>query len=205
MKLAKILWATGSVLINIVIFIYIYLTSNAPKDTSEKYAYLNENWSIYEAHWKAELLIMTMITIGAVYFAIHLKKISWSIISVGQLILLTMYPIMLGGYRNTPLEIAEMANNMAIIIFIFGNLTFFSGLLYLYVTDTILKKRLRIAAIILSSIAVITFTLVFIGLITWKQALVTAPLMNILYIINAYYGLQLKAYSVKNEDRVAVA
>ena len=125
MKLAKLFWSIGSVLINIVIGIYIYLSSNAPKNRQERYQYLNENWDIYGAHWKVEFLLMTSIAIGALYFALRTHKESWTIVSVGQFILLITYPIMLGGYRNTPLEIAEMANEIATIVFVFGNVIFF--------------------------------------------------------------------------------
>ncbi len=98
MKLAKILWILGSILINITIGIYIYLSKQMPIHPQERHLFINENWGVFGGHWKAEFLIMTMIAIGAIYFAIHFKKISWSIISIGQLILLSLYPIMLGGY-----------------------------------------------------------------------------------------------------------
>lgn len=192
MKVAKICWITGSILINLIIGIYIYLSSKAPVSPEERHLYINENWDIYGGHWKAELLIMTMIAIGAFYFAINLKKISWSIIAVGQLILLSLYPIMLGGYRNTPFEIAEMVNQIAIVIFVFGNIVFLAGLLHLYLFDTLLKKWLRITAISLSSIALIVFSISFMGFISWKQAIMIGPLMNLLYLINAYYGFRLK-------------
>ena len=192
MIIAKICWISGSILINVIIGIYIYLSSKAPVNPEEKYLYINENWDIYGGHWKVELIIMTIIAIGAIYFAINLKKISWAIIAVGQLILLSLYPIMLGGYRNTPFEIAEMANQMAIVIFIFGNIVFLAGLLHLYFFDTLLKKWLRFAAIGLVSISLIVFSISFMGLISWKQAIVIGPLINIIYLINAYYGFRLK-------------
>jgi len=192
MKLAKALWSLGSILINIIIGIYIYLSSKAPIDPKERYIYINENWDIYGGHWKAELLIMTMIAIGAIYFAINLKKISWSIIAVGLLIMLSLYPIMLGGYRNTPFEIAEMANQMSIVVFVFGNIIFLAGLLHLYLFDTLLNKWLRFSAIGLAGISLIVFSISFMGLISWKQALIVGPLTNLLYLINAYYGFRLK-------------
>lgn len=192
MKLAKICWITGSILINVIIGIYIYLSSKAPVDPEERHLYINENWDIYGGHWKAELLIMTIIAIGAIYFAINLKKISWSIIVVGQLILLSLYPIMLGGYRNTPFEIAEMANQMAIVVFIFGNIVFLAGLLHLYLFDTLLNKWLRFSAIGLIGVSLIVFSIAFMGLISLKQALIIGPLINIIYLINAYYGFRIK-------------
>ncbi|MCX2718125.1 hypothetical protein [Lentiprolixibacter aurantiacus] len=193
MKLAKIFWSLGSLLINVTIIIYIALSSKAPQDIVERYAYINSNWALYGAHWKAEFLFMTLIAIGAVFFAARFRKISWSVIVVGQLILLLTYPIMLGGYQNTPFELAEMANQMATVVFVFGNLVFFSGLLLLYREDGLLKKWLRIVAMGLSGIGALVFLITFAGVISWKQAMMAGPLINILYLINAYYGLKIGA------------
>ena len=192
MKLAKTLWVLGNLLVNITIGIYIYLMSKAPLDQAERHQHLNENWDIYAGHWKAEFLFMTMIAIGAIYFAINSKKISWILISVGQLILLTLYPFMLGGYRNTPFEVAEMANQMGIIVFVFGNIIFLGGLIHLYLYDSLLKKWIRFSAVVFASIALIAFSISFMGFITWKQALIIGPLTNLLFIINAYYGVKIK-------------
>lgn len=192
MKFGKLLWTVGSILINITIGIYIYLSSKAPLDPKERHTYVNENWEVYGMHWKFEFLLMTFIAIGALYFAFNLKKISWTIISVGQLILLSTYPIMLGGYENTTFEMSQMANQMTTIVFVFGNMIFLGGLLKLYMSDIHLKKWLKWTAIVLSGITFVTFFATFIGVIDWKQALMIGPLINVLYLINAYYGMKLK-------------
>lgn len=192
MKLGKLFWTSGSILINITIGIYIYLSSNAPLNPLERHNYVNENWDIYGMHWKIEFLFMTFIAIGALYFAFNLKKISWTIISVGQLILLSTYPIMLGGYENTSFELSQMANQMATVVFVFGNLIFLGGLLKLYSSDIIFKKWLKWVAIALSGITFLTFFITFIGIIDWRQAMMIGPLINVLYLINAYYGIKLK-------------
>ena len=192
MKLGKLFWTSGSILINITIGIYIYLSSKAPLNPMERHNYVNENWDIYGMHWKIEFLFMTFIAIGALYFAFNLKKISWTIISVGQLILLSTYPIMLGGYENTSFELSQMANQMATVVFVFGNLIFLGGLLKLYSADTYLKKWLKWIAIALSGITFLTFLITFIGIIDWRQAMMIGPLINVLYLINAYYGMKLK-------------
>ena len=59
MKVAKICWISGSILINVIIGIYIYLSSKAPVNPEERHLFINENWDIYGGHWKAELIIMT--------------------------------------------------------------------------------------------------------------------------------------------------
>ncbi|OZV70109.1 hypothetical protein [Winogradskyella aurantia] len=197
MKLAKALWIFGNLLVNITIGIYIYLSSKAPLDPVERHNYINENWDIYASHWKAEFVFMTMIAIGAIYFAINFKKISWTLVSVGQLILLSLYPIMLGGYQNTPFEIAEMADQMAIVVFVFGNIVFLGGLLHLYLYDSLLNKWIRFSAVGFASIALIAFSISFMGFISWKQALIIGPLTILLFLINAYYGFKIKLENIK--------
>ena len=191
MKLAKTFWILGNLLVNITIGIYIYLSSKAPVDVVERYSYMNENWNIYAGHWKAEFVFMTMIAIGAIFFAINSKKVSWSLISVGLLISLTLYPLMLGGYYNTPVELAEMANQIAIVVFVFGNIVYLGGLIHLYLYDSLLKKWIRFSAVGCASLALIAFTISFMGFISWKQALIIGPLTNLLFLINAYYGFKI--------------
>ncbi len=84
---------------------------------------------------------------------------------------------------------------MAIVIFVFGNIIFLAGLLHLYLYDNLLKKWHRWTAIVASSISLIVFLIAFIGIISWKQALITGPLVNLLYLTNAYYGLKLVEYN----------
>ncbi|MDY2588113.1 hypothetical protein [Winogradskyella aquimaris] len=194
MKLAKLFWSAGTLLINFVIGYYVYLQSKAPENVAERYQYLNDNWAAYGGMWKAEFLLMALITVSAFYFALNTRKLSWVIVSVGQLITLMTYPVMLGGYRNTPLEIAEMANEIATVVFVFGNLVLFGGLFLLYLKDKYLKAWLRVLAYAISGFMAIIFSIVFAGFMTWQQAMIVAPLVNILYLINAFYGLKIKAH-----------
>lgn len=191
MKIAKICWISGSILINVVIAIYINLMSKAPIREEERFRYINDNWDIFSAHWKAEFILMTLIAIGAFYFALYFKKISWSIITIGQLIILLTYPIMLGGYHDSTLEIQLVANEIATVVFLVGNIFFFGGLVVLYTEDAILAKWLRILAITLAAIGIIAMTGAFIGFYPWKTAMKIGPLITLLYLINAYYGFRL--------------
>lgn len=194
MKTAKIFWSSSAVLINIVIAIYIYLQQKGPATTlAAQFEYINENWSLYGGHWKAEFLLMTMMLIGAAYFMLQFKNISWTIITIGQFIILLTYPMMLGGYENTAFEAASMANQVAMVTFIFGNLVFFSGILSLYIRDKMFTTWLRYISIALSSIATLLFVLIFLGFLSWKDAMALAPIINVLYLINAYYGYKIPA------------
>ena len=192
MKLAKIFWIIGNLLVNISIGTYVYFSSQAPLNAVDKFSYINENWGVYAGIWKSEFVLMAMIALSSIYFAIRFKGISWALIAVGQLILLPLYPLMLGGYRNTPVEIAEMANQIAVIVFVFGNLVFLGGLLRLYWCDIYLKKWLKWTAVALSAITFLVFLTTYTGFMEWKQAMVFAPLAGILYLINAYYGTKIR-------------
>lgn len=192
MKVAKLCWSLGSLLVNITIGVYIYLQNNGPSNLEDRFQYVNENWAMYSAHWKAEFLIMILVAIGAFHFAISLKKIGWVITAIGQFIILLTYPLMLGGYQNTPFELASMSNQMATITFVLGNLVFFSGLTYLYLQSKVLPSWLRKVAIVLSIITTLMFLSIYAEIITWGQAIIMAPIINVLYLINAYYGWQLK-------------
>ncbi|MEM6894872.1 MAG: hypothetical protein AAF554_14355 [Bacteroidota bacterium] len=191
MKLAKLFWSSGSLLMNVVIGIYVYLMSNAPVERAARFEYINEHWNMYGGHWKVELLLMTFVTIGALYFALRTHEMSWTMISVGQFVLLLTYPFMLGGYKNTPLEVAEMANEMATIVFIFGNVVLFAGLFLLYLKDGYLKPWLKVVAFSISGFLLVVFLIIYAEIITWSQAMVIAPLANVMYLINAYYGLKI--------------
>ena len=125
MKTAKLFWSLSSILINIPIGFYIYLQQNGPKtDLAARFAYVNENWAVHSIMWKAEFLIMTLMLIGAVFFMVEKKSVAWTVISIGQLIIVLTYPLMLGGYQNTPFEIANMANQMALVTFVFWKFNF---------------------------------------------------------------------------------
>ena len=193
MNLAKILWIAGSILMNVTIAIYIWLSSNAPVDDVQRFQYVNENWLIYSAHWKAELVFMTFITIGAFYFTLRIKRIGWSIVTIGQLILITMYPMMLGGYRNTSYEIFTAVNQIAMNIFIFGNIIFLIGLALVYRNAYEISKWLRILAASFASVACLVFFVSFIGFVDWRQAIIiVGPLVSLIYFINAYYGYKIE-------------
>ena len=192
MKLAKFFWIAGSVLINVTIGFYVYLQSKVPANLVERYQYINDQWALFGGHWKAEFLIMALIAIAALFFAFRFKDVCWTIVVVGQLIILLTYPIMLGGYVNTTVEMAEMANQMATVTFVFGNLIFMFGLLVLYFNTELLPKWLKYVAVILAAASSMLFLLIYVEFTSWGQMLFAAPIINLLYLINAYHGIKMK-------------
>ena len=193
MKTAKVLWILGSILINVVIFFYIKIMSQVPVGThGVRYEYINENWSQFEIMWKAEMIVMSFLTISAIFFAIKFKSVAWSIVAFGQLVLITLYPVMIGGYHGTSVEVYTMAYQMSVLIFVFGKMLFLAGIIFVYLTDSILQKWLRIVASLLALIGLIAFSASYFGFIDWKQALKFAIALNLLYLINAYHGFKME-------------
>jgi hypothetical protein len=160
-------------------------------DWGEAPTYLNDNWNVFSGHWKAEFLIMGLITIGAIYFMIHFRTIGWTVVSLGQIIILTMYPLMLGGYHNTPLEINEAVNKMVVVIFVLGNIIFLAGLFLVYMNEQKIPKWLQILAMVLSALGCLVFLGAYLDIYGWKKALMAGPLVNVLYLINAYLGVRI--------------
>ena len=196
MKVAKVLWVLGSILINGLIFSYIKIISKIPEGThAVRYQYINENWSQFEIMWKTEMLVMSFLTISAIFFAIKFKSVAWSMVALGQLVLITLYPVMIGGYHDTSVAVYTMAYQMSVLIFVFGNMLFLTGMIFVYLTDSLLHKWLRIVASILALIGLVSFTAAYSGFIDWKQALKSAVVLNLLYFINAYHGFKMETNS----------
>jgi len=192
MKTAKILWSSSSILINVIIGIYIYLQQIGPSDPEDRFQFMNEIWPFYGGHWRAEMILITMMAISALFFAIYYKSFSWLTISVGKIIVMGTYAFMLGGFRNTAVELATMANQMALVVFTLGSFVFYLGLFHLYLKGDLLKPWVQYLSAAVALILSIGFFLIYIEIIDWADFLIIAPLGNLLYLINAYYGWQLK-------------
>ncbi len=190
MKFGRALWSLGSLLINGTILVYLYMSRRMPTtDFTVRMNYIKENWDIFGLNWRIEFVLMAMIAAGAVFFATRTRTLSWAIVSVGQLFLLITYPIMLAGYSGASLDVAMLANRLTTEIFVFGNLVFFFGLTHLYHTDETMNKWVRIPALVLSVVGMLTFMGCFFDLITWDQVLLVAPVLQVIYLVNSYYGL----------------
>ena len=117
------------------------------------------------------MIVMSLLTISAIYFAITYKSIAWSTVFLGQLVLITLYPVMIGGYHDTSVEVYKMANQMSVLIFVFGKILFLAWMILVYSTDSVLQKWLRIVASVFAFIGLISFAASYLGFIDWKQAL----------------------------------
>ena len=78
MKAISLIWAIGSVSINIIIGIYLFSRRNMPAGTEDAYQHLNENIGIFRGQWQAEYLVMAALFICALHWTITSKKIWWT-------------------------------------------------------------------------------------------------------------------------------
>ena len=190
MKFGRALWSLGSLLINLTIIIHLYMSRRAPiGDFSTRMAYIKQNWDVYGLNWRIEFVLMAMIAAGAVFFATRTRTLSWAIVSVGQVFLLVTYPIMLTGYSSASPDLTLLSYRLATEIFVFGNLVFCCGLAHLYLNDEALATWIRYPALALAVLGAVNFLACFFDLISWEQGLLIAPLLQLLYLINSYYGL----------------
>ncbi|WP_116105893.1 hypothetical protein [Lewinella sp. IMCC34191] len=190
MKLGRALWSVGSLLINLTIVVHLIMARRMPVgDLSGRLAYVTKNWDIYSINWRIEWLLMAMIAAGAVFFATRTRILSWAIISVGQVLLLITYPVLLAGFVETSLPIASLAGRLATEIFVSGNILFLGGLGHLYLNDEIAAPWLRYPAAVLAILGTLAFVACNFGLVTLEEVTVAAPLLIVLHLVNSYYGL----------------
>lgn len=189
---ARWAWIVGSLLVNLAIAMYIWLMSRAPADFAARHDYINANWTAFSVHWKAEFVFMALIAVGALSFAVRARTAGWCCVALGQFLLLTIYPVMMGGYLDTPVAIASAANEVSLVIFLFSNLVFLAGLVGVYWRAHEVGPMLRGFALVLALIAWLIFLACFLGLIGWSQAMLAAPLVMLLYLVNAWYGYRVE-------------
>lgn len=184
------MWSLGSLLINVTIIIHQIMARRMPAgDPAGRFDYVIKNWDIYGLNWRVEWVLMAMIAAGAIFFAIRTRTLSWAIISGGQVLLLLTYPVLLAGYLGGSLPMATLVNRLATEIFVSGNMLFLAGLLHLYLTDEQLPLWARYPAAALALVGVLAFVGCNFGLLTLSEIVVAAPVLQLLYVVNSYYGL----------------
>ena len=188
MKFIALTWSAGSLLINIIIGIYMYLRSDMPPSLPESYAYINENAAAFAGHWQAEFLIMSALFICSLKWAIETRKTSWCIIAAGLAITLFLYPVMLGGYFGTSPELMNAFNQVGTYTFALGTFLYLTGSFELFRNDTLLHSGLRKGAMVLCVFGALGFLSLFMGFISWGQIALFGPIASLIYFAHAWYG-----------------
>ncbi len=193
MKIVKYLWVAGNILITIVILYFIPLESKIPgTEPSVRYGFINEHWDQFNFMWRSELLIVGMLTVASVFFAARFKTPGWALVATGQLILTTMYPVLLGGYHDTSVELYTLAYEVSAEIFLVSSLFLFPGFALIHWESAHMKDYFRYTMTGLGGLITIAFLLGFLEILSLGQVMTTGPVIIILYLANAWMMFRLK-------------
>ena len=191
MKLAKYLWVIASFYLLVIGFFYIVILKEAPADGKERYEFIMKNWAIYDYQWKAELMMTTFLSIASFIFSKYLKNPGFIFIGIGQLFFAMAMPISVGITPNAPYEFGSLIGKGAHQMVNFGMMISLAGYLILHWNARILSKGLRVAALILASLAFLAFASSFLNIIDTSTAQKAMLLVMFLYIINGYFGIKI--------------
>ena len=198
MKLAKLLWTIASFYLPVIGFVYIVILGDAPADGPERYEYIRQHWGVYDYQWKAELMMSTLIAISSFLFSKYLKNPAFVIIGVGQLFFAMAMPLSIGITPNAGYELSATIGKGAHQLVNFGMMISLAGNLILHWEARVLQNWLRMAALILATLAFIGFFAGFINLIDTSTAQKAMVFVMLLYVINGYFGLKINADNAAN-------
>jgi len=186
-KTSAILFSAASIVFFTLILIYIFVYKPPTGSWDEKILYINNNWSLVSNIWRFEFFAAILIAWTSLNFSIRNKW--WNLVAIGHLLMLVEYMLMLGGYSKVVSEESfYLINNMAVWVFAASNLIWLFGMVGVYQAEQGWIKHL---GMVLALIGGIIFLTIFLGLATMKDVIFVAPLVNLLYLLNAYYGLKI--------------
>ena len=191
MKIAKFLWTIASFYLLVIGFTYIFILNDAPAEGAERYAFINNHWSVYNYQWKAELMMATFLAISSFLFVKHIDNPGFILIGVGQVFFAVAMPISIGITPNASYEIGSVIGKGAHQLVNFGMMISLAGNIILHWRSRILKPWLRLAAILLASISFLSFVAGFVNIIDPQSAQKAMLVVMFLYIINGVYGIKI--------------
>ena len=198
MKTAKFLWTIASFYLLVIGFFYMIVLKDAPPNGPERYEYIVQNWSIYNYQWKAELMMTTLLSISSFLFSRNLKNPGFIIIGVGQLFFAMAMPLSIGITPNAHYEFGSLIGKGAHQSVNFGMMISLAGYLILHWNARILSNWLRVSALILATLALLSFLAGFVNLIESSTAQRAMLLVMFLYIINGFFGIKINETNAKN-------
>lgn len=196
-KTAGMLWSIGSLGIFVVVVLYVGVYQPPSGVDAEKATHLLNHWTLISNIWRAEMAFVLLLTISSLYFAIRSMSIAWITVGFGHIIMATMYPLMLGGYPIASEYYADvptlfpLINKIAVWIFAVSNILFLIGMASVFYADNLMKKWLSRTGMFLSLMALVLFIALYFDLLTFNQVIIVGPLVNIIYLINVYYGIKI--------------
>ncbi|MGD8428497.1 MAG: hypothetical protein PVH63_12770 [Balneolaceae bacterium] len=196
-KTASILWISGSLLFVVSMIAFIVVYQPASGSYADKTKELLKGWPIISTIWRIETLAVILLGVSSWAFTLQRRTIFWIIIAFAHIIMTIMYAYMLGAYPLATSNYSEMPilfpmmNDTASWIFSLSNLLFLAGLAGIYYTDVLINRWLALFGFFISIIGALGMLALFLGMVTFAQAVAVGPLIGILYLLNAYYGFKL--------------
>lgn len=198
MKLAKYLWTIASFYLLVIGFFYIVILKDAPAGGQERFDFIIKNWAIYDYQWKAELMMTTLLSISSFLFSKYLKNPGFIIIGVGQLFFAMAMPVSIGITPNATYELSSLIGMGAHQMVNFGMMLSLAGYLILHWSSRVLSNWLRVSALILATLAFLSFTAGFLNIIETTIAQKAMLLVMFLYVINGYFGIKINETNANN-------
>jgi hypothetical protein len=152
----------------------------------EKILHMNNNWGLISFIWRLEFI--AAVVIGWVSLNFSTKNKWWNLVAIGHLLMLVEYVLMLGGYPKVASEeMFQIVNSMAVWVFAASNLIWLLGMTGVYQEE---NGWIKYTGMALALIGGVIFLTIVLGLTTMKDVIFVAPLVNLLYLLNAYYGFK---------------
>jgi hypothetical protein len=194
-KLSAVLFSVASLAFFTLIILYIFVYKPPTGTWDEKILYMNKNWGLVSSIWRLEFIVVVIIAWVSFNFSTSNKW--WNLVAIGHLLMLVEYMLMLGGYPKVASEETfQIVNNMATWVFAASNLIWLLGMAGVYQAE---KGWIKYLGITLALIGSVIFLIIVLGIATFNDVIFVGPLVNLLYLLNAYYGIKIlknKAHSI---------
>ncbi len=196
-KTAAVLWTIGSAGFFISLLLYVLVYQPASGSDAVKTDQILSQWTLVSYIWRAETISAILIGISTWYFSLAKKNLFWILVSFAHIIMTTMYAYLLGAYPTAAEFYAEapflfpLVNNTAIWIFSLSNLLFLIGMAGVYYLDRLLKRWLALTGTVISVLGLVGMTALFLELVSFGQIVAVGPLVTLLYLLNAYLGIEM--------------
>ena len=191
-RVSAILFSVASLAFFTLIILYIFVYKPPTGTWDEKILHMNNNWGLISFIWRVEFIAVVILAWVSLSFSTINKW--WNLVAIGYLLMLVEYMLMLGGYPKVASEETyQIVNNMAVWVFAASNLIWLLGMAGVYQSE---KGWIKYLGMTLALVGGIIFLTIVLGLTTMKDVIFVAPLVNLLYLLNSYYGIKILKYKI---------
>jgi len=186
-SISAFLFSIASIAFFILIIVYIFIYKPPTGQWDEKVLYMNNKWGLLSSIWRLEFFVVVIITWVSFNFSTFNKW--WNLVAIGHLLMLIEYMLMLGGYPKVASEETfQIINNMAVWVFAASNLIWLLGMTGVYQAE---KGWIKYLGMTLALIGGVVFLTIVLGLTSFNDVILVGPVVNLLYLLNVYYGIKI--------------